>query len=338
MKIECSECKKIYAIKEGQLPKGKVITFKCQNCGAKIHLDLREDQLKNDNFPPEPKPKSETNEKSLKDMILERVDELPPLPQVVMKIRELIRDDNADTKKIAEVIETDQAIATKVLKIANSPYYGMSGKISSIQHASVVLGNKALGEIVTLAGSKSVLSGKLPGYGYDPTDLWLHSLVVALGSKLIANIKNPDIADDAYTAGLIHDVGKIILDAYILDRKVEIESFMEKEEKTFLDAEDQFFEFNHAEIAFEVCKKWNFPESISTAIKGHHRPSISDGDELSYILHMADYAATLIGIGYDDDDILYEVEEGTMDFLGLKQEDVSELTLKIGESVNQISS
>jgi putative nucleotidyltransferase with HDIG domain len=259
------------------------------------------------------------------------------MPQVVIKTQELIADSNADAKKIAEIIETDQGIATKVLKVANSSYYGMSGKISSISHASVVLGHKILGEVVMLAGAEGIMDGKLPGYGYDSKDLWKHSLAVAFGSKIIANSKNPDLVKEAHMAGLIHDVGKIILDSYIVEKKEEIESFMEKEEKTFLDAESQYFGFNHAEIASEVCKKWNFPESLIFPIKHHHQPGNSDGNELCYILHMADYVAILSGIGYDRDDILYELEEGTMDFFGFKNEDVSELVLKVTESVNKIA-
>jgi HD-like signal output (HDOD) protein len=138
-------------------------------------------------------------------------------------------------------------------------------------------------------------------------------------------------------AGLIHDVGKIILDPYIVEKKEKIESFMEKEEKTFLEAESQFFGFNHADIASEVCHKWNFPEAINFAIKHHHQPGNSDGNELSYILHMADYISYLSGIGYDDDDVLYELEEGTMDYLSMTNEGMSELVLKVTESVNRIA-
>ncbi len=347
MIIECSNCSKKFKIQGDRLPQGKIVTFPCKNCGEKFRLDLRPGQIINEksnrfepsdtDLAPNPQPVNETDDKSLKNKILKSVKELPPMPQVVIKFQELIADSNADAKKIAAIIETDQGIATKVLKVANSSYYGLSGKISSISHASVVLGHKILGEVVTLAGAEGILEGKLPGYGYDSKDLWKHSLAVAFGSKIISNLKNPNLVQEAHMAGLIHDVGKIILDSYIVEKKEEIESFMEKEEKAFLDAESQYFGFNHAEIASEVCKKWNFPESINFAIKYHHQPGNSDGNELSYILHMADYIAIMSGIGYDSDDILYELEEGTMDHLNITNEDVSDIVLKVTESVNKIS-
>ncbi len=347
MIIECSNCTKKFKILDDRLPKGKIVAFPCKNCGEKIRLDLRTGQIINEksnrfepsdtNLAPNPQPVNETDDKSLKDKILKSVVELPPMPQVVIKIQEIIADENANAKKISAIIETDQGIATKVLKVANSSYYGLSGKISSISHASVVLGHKTLGEIVTLAGAEGILAGKLPGYGYDSKDLWEHSLAVAFGAKIISNPKNPNLVKEAHMAGLIHDVGKIILDSYIVEKKEEIESFMEKEEKAFFDAESQYFGFNHAEIASEVCEKWNFPESINFAIKYHHQPGKSDDSELAYILHMADYIAIMSGIGYDSDDILYELENGTMDHLNITNEDMSDITLKVIESVGKIS-
>jgi putative nucleotidyltransferase with HDIG domain len=347
MIIECASCKKQYKIADDKLPDGKQVVFTCKNCGAKTRLDFRNESLNAGNStgsqPDNEKlsltAQSEDNpaEKTLQETILEGVKELPPMPEVVFKIQRLISTSDSDAKKIAGVIETDQALATKVLKVANSAYYGMSGKISSIQHASVLLGYEALGEIVTAAGAESILNGKLPGYGYESKDLWMHSLAVAFGSKIIANIKNPALAGEAHTAGLIHDVGKIILDGYILNKKEEIESFLEKEEKTFFDAEVQFFGFDHARIASEVCRKWKFPEGINSAIKYHHQPSAANESELAYILHMADYIATLSGVGYDSDDYLYELEPGTMDHLGLTQEAVSDIVLQVTEAVNKLA-
>jgi putative nucleotidyltransferase with HDIG domain len=313
-----------------------MVAFNCQRCRAKINLDPQSGQFEKNAVLSEKEPVID-DKKALKDKILAGIKELPPMPQVVVKTQQLIADADVDAKRIAEVIDTDQAIATKVLKVANSAYYGMSGKISSIKHAAVVLGYKTLGEITSSVGAENILGGKLPGYGYDSQDLWKHSLAVAFGSKILANTQNSTLVNEAYTAGLIHDVGKIIMDSYVLDKKEEIESFMEKEEKAFLEAENQFFGFNHAEIGFEICHKWNFPETITTAIKNHHQPSNANGNGLSHILHMADYIAILSGIGYDADDVLYTLEEGTMSALGLKHDRVGKIACTVSESVHKIS-
>lgn len=257
------------------------------------------------------------------------------MPQAVIKIKQLISDPNSDTSKVAGIIESDQAVAAKVLKMANSAFYGMSGKISSIHQASLLLGYQTLGEIVTIAGAADILEGKMPGYGYDAQDLRQHSLSAAFTAKKIAEMKNKDLIHEAHTAGLIHDVGKIILDKHVLQNKEQIDAYMAYAQTTFLIAERNFFGFDHAEIAYEVCRTWQIPEMISVAIRYHHQPSASNGDALSYILHLADHITTMSGIGYDEDDSAYELEKGAMDFIEITREEVSDITLKVLEAIDQ---
>jgi putative nucleotidyltransferase with HDIG domain len=267
------------------------------------------------------------------DRILAGVEEIPPMPEVVFKAQQLLADPDSSAKELAALLETDQAIATKVLKMANSAFYGMSGKVSSIQHASLVLGYRNLGEIITVAGVQKSLERKLPGYGLESEDLWRHSVSVALGSKIIASRKNPELEMVAHTAGLIHDVGKIILDPFVLEEKENFEDYIVREQETILNAEQEILGFDHGEVAAEVCRKWRIPEVISSAIRYHHSPSSSLEVELAFILHLADYISLMSGEGYENDDYLYELEEGTLDYLDFNQSDVSDLTLELMESV-----
>ena len=137
----------------------------------------------------------------------------------------------------------------------------------------------------------------------------------------------------AHTAGLVHDVGKIILDPFVMEAKQRFDAFLLQEQQTYLNAEQQILDFDHAEIAAEVCQKWRIPEIISSAIRYHHTPSSSLEIELAFILHMADYISLMSGEGYEDEDYLYELEEGTMDYLDFNQNDISELTFELMESV-----
>ena len=275
----------------------------------------------------------DTDNQEMMQKILAKVDELPPMPEVVFKAQAFLANPDSSVKELAALLETDQAIATQVLKMANSAFYGMSGRVSSIQHSALVLGYKNLGEIISVAGAQRSLEKKLPGYGLESEDLWRHSLSVALGSKIIASRRNPDLEMVAHTAGLVHDVGKIILDPFVLEKKEAFDSFLLQEQQTYLNAEQQILGFDHAEIAAEVCKKWSIPEVISSAIRYHHSPSSSLEVELAYILHMADYISLMSGEGYEDCDYLYELEQGTMDYLDFDQNDISELTLELMESV-----
>ncbi len=339
MESACPGCQKTQNAKNEGFKDPGGHTCRCKSRDQKIKIDDRIDQsaAAADSAVSDGDGHSQAGQiqNDLKSKIIRSIKDLPPVPQVVIKIQQMISDLNSDAKQLAEIIEADQAIAAKVLQMANSSFYGMSGKISSIRHASLILGYQTLGEIVTMAGTADLLDDKMPGYGYDAQDLWKHSLSVAFSSKMIAENQNQDQIHQAHTAGLIHDVGKIILDRHVLEIKEQIADYMSREEKTFLHAERHFFGFDHAEIAAEICRSWKIPETITLAIKCHHQPSLSGGDELSYILHMADYIAAMGGIGYDDDDALYELENGTMDFIGLTQQDVSNMMLKVIAAVDQ---
>ena len=125
------------------------------------------------------------------------------MPNIILKAREIMEDPGSSLKDLAGVIEHDQAIVARVLALANSSYYGLSGLVSSIQHASILLGQKTLGELITIAASSKLLSKQLKGYRLHPGDLWKHSLAVALGSKIIAEKINAECIEDAFIAPII---------------------------------------------------------------------------------------------------------------------------------------
>ena len=339
MRVECPNCHKVYDIPEERIPIGKEIAFPCPGCKGAIELDLRSKSAQ-DGTPPSsstPSAKRQPSGKALKQMILRSVSDLPPMPQTVFKVREIIADPKSSFKDLSEILETDQAMAARVLKIANSAYYGLSGKVSSIQHASVVLGHKTLGELMTMAGTSGLLGNRLKGYGLEAGDLWRHSLGVAIGSKIIANKKNPPLANDAFAAGLIHDAGKLILDQHVLERKEAFEEFMADGQQSFLSAEKQILGFDHSEIASQACKSWRVPQTLTIPIRYHHYPSQSKGDKLAYIIHMADAIAMMTGLGLGIDGLLYKMDDKAAEFLGLQQQDVSNIMGEVVESVENIA-
>jgi HD-like signal output (HDOD) protein len=337
VKLQCPECHKAYQIPEERLPKGKEVAFPCLACKAIIRLDR----------PAGPSAKASESGSSaagealkgaaLRAGILKRVTDLPPMPQTVFKAREILRDPRSSFQELAKILESDQGIAARVLKMANSAYYGMMGKVSSLQHASVLLGYKTLAEIVSLAGASTVLGTMLAGYGLCAGDLWKHSLGVAFGSRLIAAKKKPELANDAFAAGLIHDAGKLVLDPYISEWKDEFDRFMEGEAKPFLVAEKQILGFDHAEIAFDLCKVWNVPQALIRAIRYHHCPGNGQGDDLAHVVHMADAIALMSGIGAGLDGLQYELDDRTMHLLGIREEDISAIMGEMVESVQRIA-
>jgi HD-like signal output (HDOD) protein len=352
VKIVCPTCHNAFIIPDERLSKKDTIVFPCPACKGKIGLDLR-------SGPSEaPPPRSQEAVKgeeggagirtaleadglpsgeALKKKILRTVKDIPPMPQTTFKAHKLIEDPRTNFEDLAKVLEIDQAIATRVLRMANSPYYGMSGNVSSLKHASAVLGLKTLEELIVVAGSTKVLNSRIEGYGLEAGDLWQHSLAAAFGSKIIANKKNPSMANDAFSAGLIHDVGKLVLDPYILERKHAFRTFLSSGQETFLSAEREILGFDHGEIAYELCMTWNVPDNLATAIRHHHNPSESNGNQLTYIVHMADAIAMMSGLGAGVDGLQYYMDQEVVAMLGLKPTDLSTIMTEMVEAVQTIA-
>lgn len=239
-------------------------------------------------------------------------------------------------KEVAEVIEKDQAIAAKVLQVANSAYYGLSGMVSSIHQASVVLGHKTLEQLITMVSATSLLGSQLKGYRMGSGSLWQHSLAVALCSRLIAQDRAPSLENDAFSVGLIHDAGKLALDRYLLERKNHVDQAL-KTGVTFLEVEKQVLGFDHTELASDLCTKWKLPENHVSAMRFHHDPGASDGNQLAYVVHTANYIAQQCGIGNVPGGALYELDSEALSFLSLDEADIATYTEATLEAVNQIT-
>ncbi len=149
--------------------------------------------------------------------------------------------------------------------------------------------------------------------------------------------KKPELVDDAFSAGLIHDCGKLILDKYIAERKELFEQFMQTQQKSFTVAEHEVLGFDHAQIASEVCEKWQIPKNITRAIACHHNPSSAGNDDLAFIIHAADSIALMSGIGAGIDGMMYEIDKKVLAALALGADEVSLFMAEAVEFVEKTS-
>jgi predicted Zn finger-like uncharacterized protein len=352
MRVECPSCLKAYKIPDDKLPSGKRVAVSCLSCKSRIIIDLRptstkkksenNSQPKNNEQTKQALPQSFLDRNlpsgmKLKFGIMRAFSDLPAMPHIVSKAQEIMADPHSDMKSLSQIIEHEQSIVARVLKLANSAYYGLSGKVSTIQHASVLLGHKTIGELISLAGISGFMGDRLKGYGLESGDMWRHSLAVAIGSRIIAKRKKPELDDTAFNAGIMHDVGKIVLDPYIYERREAFEAFMQDDQETFFEAEMLILGFDHSEIAFELCQKWNLPENQRLAIRFHHHPSLSENNDLAYIVHVADVMAIMSGFGTGIDSMLHEMENGALKYLGLQEKDLSDIMKEAAESVKEIT-
>jgi len=332
MKVRCPNCRTTYNIAEDRLKFGEAVAFQCPACHEGT-IRLGEENT----IPPATASEAKPPDPELRKKILRALTDLPPMPQVVLRAQQMMADPDSGVKQLASLLETDQSLVTKVLRLGNSAYYGLSGKISSVQHASVLLGYETLGELISMAGASSLLGKKLKGYGMESGDLWRHSLAVAFGSRIIARKIGLESPHEALMAGLVHDVGKIILDPYVLEKRNAFVEVTGGGRRTLLDAERAILGFDHAEIGAEACKLWNIPDAINRAIRFHHQPSYGKGNQMAYTVHMADYIATMSGIGTGIDDMLHQMEDSTMEVLNLSEENLNEIVTEVLEAVQKIA-
>lgn len=224
---------------------------------------------------------------------------LSTLPAVMAEVLRVCEDPEAPMSELADIIRRDPALSTKVLKVVNSPYYGKSQQVSSVQSAVLTLGAaqvKALALSLSLYALSSQLGGKV-----NLQDFWRHSLNVACVSELIATRVEPQLTEEAFIVGCIHDIGMLVLDKlYPGEYSKVVEATSSGTELTKIEREH--FEIDHAEAGELLLRIWNFPERICEAVANHHDiVELSDErklDKLSTIINLADKTATF-AIEYD---------------------------------------
>ena len=224
--------------------------------------------------------------------------DLPTIPIVATKVMQMIEMDNISVEEIAKVVTTDPAVAARVLKIANSAFYGCQRQIQTISGAIVVLGFNTLRSLVVAASVKEVYKP----YGLTEKMLWDHSLGAALASRIIATTTRKANPEESFLAGLLHDIGKTIMNSLDRDKFQVVMQRCYNERLFFEEAEESVFNFRHDDVGAMVVKKWNFPESLVTAILYHHRLEFPpDTDQymvnLSSVVGIADLFCHRLGIG-----------------------------------------
>jgi len=340
MRVECESCHKVFNIPDERLPKVDQISFACPFCKGNITLNLESNASSNHvstvREAPDTAEKKTLKGVALKNKILRTVNNLPAMPQTVMKAREIMDSPTSSFKDLGQALESDQAITARVLKVSNSSYYGMGGKVTSIQQAGVILGQKTLGEVVTIAGTSSLLGDSLKGYDLESGDLWRHSLGVAFGSRMVAKKQNSHLAVDAFTAGLLHDSGKLILDQYVFEHRERFREYLADGQRDFLSAEKEILGFDHSEIGSAVCKSWNIPKNLTMAIKYHHDPSCAEDSNLANIVHVADTISMMTGLGLGMDGMTYQMDPKAMEITGIKEKNISHIMAEVLESVQKM--
>lgn len=233
---------------------------------------------------------------------LNNIDNLPTLPIVAQKILKLIACPTSSMEQIANVITKDQAITVKVIKITNSAFYGFRNRISSIQHAIVILGLNTVKNLVLGVSVVKTFEENARTSIFDREKFWLHAFGTALGSKLIAKHKGKEDIEDYFLAGLLHDIGILAIDQFLHDAFIEILNRSLKEGADFLKSEQDVLGIHHGDVGAFLGEKWKIPAFLISTMRYHHSPSmvpseVGEEKEKIAIVHIADVKSREIGLG-----------------------------------------
>lgn len=234
-----------------------------------------------------------------RDELLAALRDLPPLPSVVLELIESLGHEELSATQYAAKISRDQALTAKLLRLANSSFYGRGRQVRSVAEAITVLGLRTVRGAVTAAGMAGSFQ-RHPGFDHDT--FWRHSLGSALCAQALAIELGRDDADLAFTVGLLHDIGRLALATAFASAYADIEQWRHDQDCPLGDAERFVLGIDHAEVGGLIARQWNFAPAIVEAISQHHAPPATAKLTLTGIAHVADAIAHALGLAGDVDE------------------------------------
>lgn len=241
------------------------------------------------------------------DTIAAKVGDLPTMPQVSARVMQLINHPKCTARELEQLICKDQATTAKVLRVANSAFHGAPGEISTLARAIVLLGFNTLRSLVLTGVTESVHGRRSC---FKDRILWEHSLAVALAARTIANECSYAAPEEAYVGGLLHDIGKAVLDSNLPEDYQRVIGRVYNEGQTFIQAENEVLDFDHADVGALVVRRWSLTPGLLEAVSLHHQPMGAEVDPtLCAIVSLANSVCIKLGIGPERNPELELAEE-----------------------------
>ena len=270
---------------------------------------------------------------------LSRATTLPIFPSVVKEMLALSDNPNASARDYERVISQDAALAAKIMRTANSSYYSGSGNITTIQRAVAQLGNNTIRSICLTAAFKSSLSSAKTNRSFDVGRYWQHCLGVACSAKMMACVAKMPFAEEAFVAGLLHDLGKLAAAMFLPEETDRVKRIMDAKKISQYDSEMLCWGITHQEIGLMVAIRWGLPDVYHLPISHHHTPYLDDGsiDPLTAFIHVANALVTGIGLGMEPDGVELPVDEFAREQVGVPQEMYTKIAGVVSTEVSKLS-
>lgn len=253
------------------------------------------------------------------DALLDSFQDLPTIPEVLARIWQLVDDPRSSARDLEQVVTLEPPLAAKVLRLANSPYYGGRGRVKDVQMAITALGFDTLRNLaVCLSVASGLAQREARQSVMDQRALWRHSVTCAVVARRLAHDAAIDEAEEVFTAGLLHDIGMFVIalgrpDAYAEVARIGLQRGVDQGQ-----AEREVLGFDHAEVGSAFARRWHFPAGLQELIAGHHRSASSDTSRLNHVMRLADALSYRI----EDTQVLPEFEHPEVDSIDLEALDI----------------
>ncbi len=252
-----------------------------------------------------------------KKRYLNSIRNLPSIPIVMFEVTKLLDNPMTSTNELGKIISKDQGLTAKILTVANSPLYGLPRKVSTIEFAIVVLGFEQIKNIVIALSMIEAFSSKDKD-DWNRKAFWIHSLSTALGAKKIADDLGISKTAEAFTAGLLHDLGISVIQRYFNKEFKQINTLVKETNVPYLAAEEHVLGMTHQDVGKFLAERWNLPQSLGDAIAFHHTPSLTDEwKNLTAVVHLADYMTNRVAAENYIWDYGFQLDENIISILNL---------------------
>lgn len=240
---------------------------------------------------------------------------LPALPVVVLEVLKSFEQPDASVGALAEKVAKDQALAAKTLRIANSSFYGLSRKVTTIQQAITILGFDSVRTLVAAASVTDIFKDQ-PDGRFDFRAFWRHAIGTGLCARMLAREMTIN-QDYAFVCGLLHDVGRLVLVTSFREQYNAAMHYRDERDCYVIEAERAVIEMDHSTVGRALADYWKFPLIMQRAIGNHHDPQGEDLGDVPAVVHVADAIAHALGLTRDDDDLVPVVSDAAWKSLGL---------------------
>lgn len=273
---------------------------------------------------------------AIKDLVKE-IDNLTPIPAVMNQIMAAAEDPDSSMSDIAEIIMYDPLTTANILRMCNSAYYGLPRRVESVQDAITMMGLDQVVDMVLLkSGAANLVKGQ-EGYGLNEGELWKHAVSSALIARDLAQKKGAENHQLIFTAALLKDIGKVILDRFVGDSFSRIDNLVKNKGFSFKEAEKKVIGIDHAELGGLVAEMWDFSDKMISMIKNHHLNDEKAREDLdTQILYVADNVCMMMGIGGGADGLAYRFHKDVMEKLEITPLDLEEIIATFGSEMKKV--